>query len=93
MLILSRKRGESIKIGDDVVVTILPPNPKYPDSNHIRIGIQAPEDVQIVRTEIEGKEPKKPIKHLIEVKKKNRKKEIFFVENKRNPYYNHDIKI
>lgn len=47
MLILSRRLGESIVIGDDIQVTILGVN-----GNQIRIGIDAPRDVAVHREEI-----------------------------------------
>jgi carbon storage regulator len=47
MLILTRRAGESIIIGDDIVITVL--NWK---SNQVRIGIEAPKDISIHREEI-----------------------------------------
>lgn len=47
MLILSRKQGESLLIGDHITVTILSVRPGC-----IRIGIDAPDDVAILREEI-----------------------------------------
>jgi len=47
MLILTRKIGETIVIGDNITVTVL--NIK---GNQIRIGINAPQDIQIHRNEI-----------------------------------------
>ena len=47
MLILSRRPGESITIGDDVVVTVVSVN-----GNQIRLGIAAPRDVRVLREEI-----------------------------------------
>ncbi len=47
MLILTRKPGETIIIGDDIKVTIL-----GVASKQIRIGIEAPNDVTIHREEI-----------------------------------------
>ena len=53
MLVLGRKPGESIKIGDDIIVEIISNN-----RGQIRIGIEAPKNVPIVRTELEGRETK-----------------------------------
>lgn len=50
MLVLSRKIGEEIKIGNSVTVTIL----GY-DRGVVRLGIQAPRDVQVHRKEIYDK--------------------------------------
>ncbi len=47
MLILTRRTAESIKIGDDVTVTILDVK-----GNQVRIGINAPKDVEVHREEI-----------------------------------------
>ena len=47
MLVLSRKLGEKIVIGDNVVVTVV-----KIDRNQIRIGIEAPTDVPVYRQEI-----------------------------------------
>ena len=54
MLILSRRIGETLKIGDDIEVRIL-------DVNHgqVRIGIAAPKSINIVRTELLDR-PRKP---------------------------------
>lgn len=54
MLVLTRKVGERTYIGKDIVVTIVQVN-----HGKVRIGIDAPKDVTIVREEvlrkIEGK--------------------------------------
>ena len=47
MLVLSRKPGERILIGNDVKVTIVRIGP-----NSVRIGIDAPGDMNIVREEL-----------------------------------------
>jgi carbon storage regulator len=47
MLVLARKQNESIQIGDDVRVTIL-----HIGRGRVQIGIEAPRDVQIRRTEL-----------------------------------------
>jgi len=47
MLVLSRKLGERIVIGDDIVITIV-----KIDRSQIRIGIEAPQDVPVYREEI-----------------------------------------
>ncbi|MEP3480515.1 MAG: carbon storage regulator CsrA [Fuerstiella sp.] len=47
MLVLSRKKGESIVIGDDIVVTIVEVR-----GDKIRLGIEAPRDVPVHRKEI-----------------------------------------
>jgi carbon storage regulator len=47
MLILTRRIGEKLVIGDDVTVTILGVK-----GNQIRVGIEAPVEVQVHREEI-----------------------------------------
>ena len=50
MLILTRRVGESLIIGDDVAVTVLGGK-----GNQVRIGIKAPNDVQVHRDEIHNR--------------------------------------
>lgn len=47
MLILSRRPGESITIDGDIEVEILEIH-----SNQVRIGIHAPDEVEVVRSEL-----------------------------------------
>jgi carbon storage regulator len=47
MLILTRRVGESLKIGDAVTVTVLAIN-----GHQVRIGIDAPREVPVHREEI-----------------------------------------
>ena len=44
---LSRKPGETIRIGDNVVLTIVRIGP-----NTVKIGIEAPKEMNIVREEL-----------------------------------------
>lgn len=47
MLILTRRVGESLIIGDDVVVNVLGVK-----GNQVRIGVDAPKEVSVHREEI-----------------------------------------
>lgn len=47
MLILTRRVGETLKIGDDVNVTVLGVK-----GNQVRIGVDAPKEVSVHREEI-----------------------------------------
>ena len=47
MLILSRKKGESIKIGDDIEIFVAEIK-----GDKVRLGISAPDDMKICRTEL-----------------------------------------
>jgi carbon storage regulator len=47
MLVLTRKPGESIRVGDDITLTVLDVR-----GGHIKLGIEAPADVRILRGEL-----------------------------------------
>lgn len=47
MLVLSRKSGERIHLGDDITIVV-----NKISGNRVSIGIDAPNDVQIVRGEL-----------------------------------------
>jgi carbon storage regulator len=47
MLILSRRPGESLTIGDEITITVVGVS-----GNQIRLGIVAPRDVRVLREEI-----------------------------------------
>lgn len=55
MLVLTRKQSERIKIGPDVYITVV-----RVQGERVRIGIEAPSDLRIVRTELEEQEPPAP---------------------------------
>ena len=47
MLIITRKKGESLMIGDDIEITI-----SKIDDGSVKIGIEAPKNVNILRKEL-----------------------------------------
>jgi carbon storage regulator len=47
MLVLTRRPGESITIGDDIVVTVV-----TTAGGQVRLGITAPQNVRVMREEI-----------------------------------------
>ena len=47
MLVLSRKRGQTIHIGNNIVIRIC-----QVKGNTVRIGIEAPEDIGVLRGEL-----------------------------------------
>ena len=47
MLILSRRPGASVTLGDDIVVTVVSVN-----GNQVLLGINAPREVRVLRDEI-----------------------------------------
>ena len=47
MLCLTRKPGEEIRIGDDITIVVVATS-----NGRVRLGIQAPQHVHIVRSEL-----------------------------------------
>lgn len=47
MLILTRKAGEEIRIGDQIVVRVVSAR-----SNTVQVGIEAPREVKVLRMEL-----------------------------------------
>ncbi len=47
MLILTRKSGEKLMVGDDVEITVLGVK-----GNQVRIGVNAPKDIAVHREEV-----------------------------------------
>jgi carbon storage regulator len=55
MLVLSRKNGESIRLGDDIEVTIC-----QVSGHRVRLAISAPRHVSIRRSELDLRAPGPP---------------------------------
>lgn len=49
MLVLTRRKGEEIVLGEDIKITVLEVN-----SERVRIGIEAPRDMRILRMELQN---------------------------------------
>ena len=47
MLVLSRKQGERLQVGDDITITVVEVR-----GHKTRIGIDAPRHIPIIRTEV-----------------------------------------
>jgi carbon storage regulator len=52
MLVLSRKESQRIRLGDSIVVTVVKIS-----GDKVRIGIEAPADVLVLREELEPNPP------------------------------------
>jgi carbon storage regulator len=71
MLVLSRKNGESIKIGDNIEITIISSK-----NDQVKIGINAPKNVEVFRKELydqittENKQASQDISGLLNFLKK-----------------------
>jgi carbon storage regulator len=52
MLVLSRKESQRIRLGDSIVITIVKIS-----GDKVRVGIDAPSNVLVLRDELEAHEP------------------------------------
>ena len=52
MLVLSRKESQRIRLGDSIVITIVKIS-----GDKVRVGIDAPSNVLVLRDELEPREP------------------------------------
>jgi carbon storage regulator len=57
MLVLSRKKGERITIGDAIIVTVL-----RSSGGRVTLGITAPDAVSVQRTELGKCEERRPLR-------------------------------
>lgn len=51
MLVLSRRAGQQILIGTDIVISVVRLGP-----NTVKLGIDCPKEISILRSEVKGKE-------------------------------------
>jgi carbon storage regulator len=62
MLILTRRVGETLIVGDEVSITVLGVK-----GNQVRVGVDAPRDISVHREEIYHRiQAEKPDKELVE---------------------------
>jgi len=56
MLVLSRKESQRIRLGDSIVITIVKIS-----GDKVRVGIEAPNNVLVLRDELETRDPAAPV--------------------------------
>ncbi|MBN2023224.1 MAG: carbon storage regulator [Pirellulales bacterium] len=56
MLVLSRRESQRIRLGDSIVVTVV-----RVAGDRVRLGIEAPRDVVVLRDELEPHRPAEPL--------------------------------
>ena len=52
MLVLTRKQQEKINIGENITITVV-----RIKGNTVRVGIEAPREIRVMRGEVDAKEP------------------------------------
>jgi len=62
MLVLSRKSGQRIKLGDSIRVTVI-----RVQGDQVRIGIEAPHDMLVLREELSPREIAAPLELVIDI--------------------------
>ena len=66
MLVLSRKESERVKLGDSIVLTIV-----RVSGDRVRLGIEAPENMVILREELDESKINKTNSNVIIAKPEN----------------------
>lgn len=61
MLTLTRKVGEKIMIGTDIIVTVTSIHHGN-EGDRVKLGIEAPRHVRVMRSELVDREPAEPVK-------------------------------
>lgn len=56
MLVLSRREGERIQLGDNIVITVV-----KVAGDRVRLGIEAPSNVLVLRSELEVRPATQPL--------------------------------
>ncbi len=80
MLVLTRKKSEEIRIGDDIVIKVIKTG-----QSSVKIGIDAPENVRVLRAELCDETPAVPRKSAMLLGSDNRSR---FVANSVDPFPN-----
>lgn len=62
MLVLSRKEAERIRLGDSIVITVV-----RIGGDKVRLGIQAPKDMLVLRDELQPFEQDSPSHMMLEL--------------------------
>ena len=57
MLVITRKAGDRVQIGDDITVTLLEIS-----GSSVRLGIDAPAEIGVYRHEIQRQEENRPLR-------------------------------
>lgn len=78
MLVLSRKKGEKIRIGDNITIVVHRLN-----GNRVSLGIEAPPDCKIMRGELDPNDPPggTPPQQTVSLPKKTEQKKAPLVRN------------
>ena len=67
MLVLTRKQSEMIQIGDDVVIKVI-----RTGKSTVKIGIEAPAHVRVLRAELCDEGPQAPKPNLVDLPRLDR---------------------
>lgn len=62
MLILTRRVGETLMVGEDITITVLGVK-----GNQVRVGINAPRDIAVHREEIFNKIQQKDVEEPVDI--------------------------
>lgn len=71
MLVLTRKRAEMIQIGEGIVIKII-----HTGRSTVKIGIEAPADVRVMRAELCPIETKNRLQEILQHRKEQRTSQL-----------------